>query len=57
MTDHERVKAYKKGLGLDNKDIAEITGLSYGSIKVLLSKKELPRWMKLVLYTWEQKSK
>ena len=37
---------------------AEITGHSYNSVKSMLQpNKEVPRWVKLVLYVWENKSK
>lgn len=57
MTDHQKLKALLKDLGLNYHDIALITGLTYNTIKnELQPKKELPRWVNLVLYVWDEKS-
>jgi hypothetical protein len=54
MTDHQKLKALMKERGLNFFDIAEITGHSYNSVKSMLQpNRELPRWVKLVLYVWE----
>lgn len=54
MTDHEKLKALMKERGLNFFDIAKITGHSYQSVKTMLQpNKELPRWVNLVLYVWE----
>ena len=54
MTDHEKLKALMKERGLNFHDISRITGHSYQSVKTMLQpNKELPRWVKLVLYVWE----
>ena len=56
MTDHEKLKALKKDLGLSLKDISEITGHSYDSVRTMLKpSSDLPRWVALVLYVWENK--
>lgn len=56
MTDHEKLKALMKERGLSYYDIAEITGHSYNSVKSMLQpNKEIPRWVKLVLYVWDGK--
>jgi hypothetical protein len=58
MTDHEKLKALMKERGLNFFDIAKITGHSYNSVKSMLQpNRELPRWVKLVLYVWEGKQK
>jgi hypothetical protein len=54
-TEHERYIEMKKGLGLTNSDIAEITGNSAESIKTVTQKnKQLPRWVKLSIYIYEK---
>ena len=58
MTDHQKLKALMKELGLNYHDVSKITGHSYDSIKTMLQpNKDLPRWMKLVLYVWERRDK
>ncbi len=53
---HERYKAMKKGLGLTNSSIAEITGHTTESIKVITQpNKKFPRWMKLAVVIYEMK--
>ena len=53
-----RYKAMKKGLGLTNADIAEITGNTVDSIKsVTQPNKDLPRWLNLAIYVFERMSK
>lgn len=55
MTDHEKLKALMKERGLNFFDIAEITGHSYNSVKSMLQpKKEVPRWVKLILYLYDK---
>ena len=52
-----RYKAMKKGLGLTNADIAEITGNTVDSIKsVTQPNKDLPRWLNLAIYVFERMS-
>lgn len=54
MTDHEKLKALMKERGFSYSDIAEITGHSYNSVKSMLQpNREIPRWVKLVLYVWD----
>jgi len=54
MNWHNRFKEMKKGLGMTNKDIAEITGNEYNSIKsVTQPNKEIPRWLKLAIVVYE----
>ena len=56
MTDKARFHQMLKDLNLSYKDIAEITGLKYETIKQSLQpKRELPRWCKLALYAYENK--
>lgn len=55
MTEHEKLKALMRDLGLNFHDIARITEHSYQSVKTMLQpNKKLPRWMKLVLYVQER---
>ena len=57
MTDHEKLKALMKERGLNYHDISKITGHSYYSVKSMLQPKaELPRWVNLVLYVWENET-
>ena len=51
-----RYEAYKKGLGLTNKDIAESVGLTLNSVEVMVNKKDgsFPKWAKLAIITFEQ---
>lgn len=51
----QRYKAYKKGLGLTNKDIAEMVGLSLNSVEVMTRKEteDFPKWAKLAIITYE----
>ncbi|MDM1057900.1 hypothetical protein [Myroides odoratimimus] len=51
---HEDFKAMKKALKLTNQDIAEITGLSEGTVKNLTkpSADDLPSWIKSMLYIY-----
>ena len=52
---HNRFKAMKSGLKLNNSDIAEITGNSADSVKsVTQPNKEIPRWLKLAIVVYEQ---
>jgi hypothetical protein len=52
---HNRFKEMKSGLGLNNSDIAEITGNSADSVKsVTQPNKELPRWLKLAIVVYER---
>ena len=52
---NERYKAMKKAIGYTNKDIAEITGNSEGSVKTVTQpNKEVPRWLKLAIVVFEQ---
>lgn len=55
---HERFKAMKKGLKLTNRDIAEITGNTYDSIKSTTQpNKDMPRMLKLTIVVYERMSK
>lgn len=56
MTDQQKLKALMKKLGLNYFDIARITGLKYDSVKTSLQPNaELPRWVNLVLYVYDNK--
>ena len=58
MNDHEKLKALMKDLGLSYHDIAKITGHTYNSVKSMLQpSRDIPRWMNLVLFVWENKKK
>ena len=59
MPTHEDFKALKKDLGLKNKDIAEITGLTVDSVKSMTApSKPLPSWAVFAIYVYqEMKSK
>ena len=58
MNWHERFKTMKKGLGLTNYDIAEITGNTYDSIKSTTQpNKDIPRMFKLAIVVYERMSK
>ena len=52
----KRYKAYKKGLDLTNKDIAESVGLTLNSVEVMVNKKDgsFPKWAKLAITTYEK---
>lgn len=52
----QRYKAYKKGLGLTNKDIAKSVGLSLNSVEVMTAKEteDFPKWAKLPIITYEK---
>ncbi len=55
MNWHERYKAMKKGLKLNNRDIAEITGNTYDSIKSTTQpNKDIPRWLRLAIVVYER---
>lgn len=55
MNWHDRFKKMKQGMGYTNKDIAEITGNTYESVRTVTSKKnKLPRWIKLSIVIFEQ---
>jgi hypothetical protein len=57
MNWHSRYKAMKKGLGLTNSDIADITGNTTDSIKSSTQpNKDLPRWVKLSIVIYERMS-
>jgi DNA-binding XRE family transcriptional regulator len=57
MNWHDRFKAMKKSLGYTNKDIAQITDLSYDSIKNQTQpNKEIPKWLKLSIVIFERLS-
>lgn len=52
---HDDFKSMKNDLNLTNADIAEITGLSVDSVKnQTQSSKELPTWIKSMLYVWKK---
>ena len=56
MNDHQKLQALMLELGLTYHKISEITGHSYESVKTMLQpNKEIPRWVKLLLYVWETK--
>lgn len=50
-----RFKAYKKALGLTNKDIAENLNLSLNSVEVMTAKEteDFPKWAKSAIITHE----
>lgn len=50
----KRYKAMKKGLGLNNKRVAEITGNTEGGIKRVTGPSgTFPRWAKLAVWVYE----
>lgn len=52
---HDDFKSMKNDLNLTNADIAEITGLSVDSVKnQTQSSKELPTWIKSMIYVWKK---
>lgn len=54
---HNRYKAMKKGLGLTNSSIAEITGNTSQSIDTVTQPKgNFPRWAKLAIVVYERLS-
>ena len=58
MTDQEKLKAMMKDLKLSNHSIALITGHTYTSVNSMLSPgNKFPRWMKLVIWVWENSRK
>lgn len=55
MNWHSRFKRMKKSLGLNNQDIADITGLNYHSIKNQTQpNKNIPNWLKLAIVIFER---
>lgn len=57
MNWHDRFKAMKKELGLNNQDIADITELNYNSIKNQTQpNKDIPKWLKLSIVIFERLS-
>jgi len=55
MNWHKRYKAMKSGLGLNNSDIADITGNGADSVKsVTQPNKDIPRWLKLAVVVYER---
>ena len=57
MNWHDRFKAMKKTLGLNNQDIADITELNYNSIKNQTQpNKDIPKWLKLAIVIFERLS-
>lgn len=57
MNWHGRYKAMKKGLGITNSDIADITGNTPDSIKnATQPNRPLPRWLKLAIVVFERLS-
>lgn len=58
MEDSEKLKMMMKELNLSNHKIAEITGHTYTSVNSMLSPcNKFPRWMKLVIWVWENTRK
>lgn len=52
---HSMFKEFKKELGLNNADIAEIVGLTPDSVKTMTQpNKELPSWAKAMVFTWQK---
>lgn len=51
----ERYKAMLKGLGINNKKVAEITGRTYGTVRsaVMPNTKNFPKWAKLAIWVYE----
>ena len=57
MNWHDRFKQMKKALGLNNQDIADITGNTSDSVKSTTQpNKDLPRWLKLAIVVYERMS-
>ena len=55
---HKRFRAMKRGMGLQNADIAKITGNTADSVRVTTNPKSpLPRWTKLSIFIYEELSK
>jgi len=55
MSWHDRFKAMKKTLGLNNQNIADITELNYNSIKNQTQpSKDIPKWLKLAIVIFER---
>lgn len=55
---HSEFKQMKKELGLNNADVAQITGLSVDSVKTMTQpSKELPSWAKAMIYVWKHFAK
>ena len=52
----QRYEAYKKGLSLTNKHIAESIGLTLNSLEVMVNKKDgsFPKWAKFAIITYEK---
>lgn len=56
MTEHQKFRVVLKELGLNYYDLATLLGMSYNSVKTLLApSKELPKWAKTMIYTFEHK--
>ena len=53
MNWNERLKAMLKHHKLSLKDVAEITGNSYGSIRTVVTSQDFPRWAKLAIVLFE----
>jgi len=52
---HILFKEFKKELGLNNADIAQIVGLTPDSVKTMTQpNKELPSWTKAMIFTWQK---
>lgn len=53
----DRYKAMKKGLGLNNKEVGEITGNTEDAIKRVTGPSgRFPRWAKLAVWVYEKLS-
>ena len=49
-----RLKAMLNHYSLTLKDLANITGLDYGSVRCLTTKKKLPKWLMMALFIFER---
>lgn len=52
----KRFKIMLNHYGLNLKDVAEITGNSYGSIRTVLNSENFPRWAKLAVVLFEKQN-
>ncbi|MEM9681467.1 MAG: hypothetical protein AAF901_14185 [Bacteroidota bacterium] len=55
MSEVEKFRSYMQTFDLDDQKIAKITGYPVEKVTDILQPgKELPRWLRLVLYVWEK---
>lgn len=50
----ENFKQFKKDVGLNNRELSEITGLAYQTVKNVSQAKELPPWARAMLWMYHQ---